>query len=202
MTRTVRFLPAALLFAAILGGCLARNAPEVAYYSLRPAAQLADETIVTDHAGMVLGIGPITLPDSLRRAQIATRETDNRFRFSEFQRWAGVLEQDMGMVLGENLGTLLGVEAVTFYPWSPPYQPTHRVILDIIRFDAALTGEAVLKVRWVLTDAAGRRSLAGGKSVYRRPLQKADYNELVRTESLLLADLSREIATAIRSLPR
>lgn len=184
----------------LLSGCIGRSSPEVSYYSLLSMEHLGHQMSMTETADFALGIGPITIPDSLKRAQIATRDADNRYRFSEFHRWAGVLEKDIAMVVGDNLGAMLGVEKVAFYPWLHHFQPSHRVVLDIVRFDGTLEGEVVLSVRWAIVDAEGRDYLAGGKSVYRQAVASQAYKDLVRAESLLLMELSREMADAIKQL--
>ena len=187
-----------LLPATLLSGCISRNAPEVAYYSLQSIEQLGPERAEQPSQKIVLGIGPVTLPASLKRSQIATREADNRYRFSDQHRWAGLLEEDLARTIGENLAFLLGIETVVYHPWGRGYQPDRRVLVDVLRFDGSREGEAVLSVRWTLTGGAGIQPLAGGKSVYRQPVADGGYAGLVRTESLLLAALSREIAEAIR----
>ncbi|MDT8443387.1 MAG: ABC-type transport auxiliary lipoprotein family protein, partial [Desulfuromonadales bacterium] len=60
----------------------------------------------------------------------------------------------------------------------------------------------VLSARWVIADATGKVTLAGGKSDYQQPVESEDHASLVKAESLLLAELSREIAGAMKSLAR
>lgn len=193
-------LVAGLILLGALSGCISHKASEISYYSLMSVEHLGQEASAKVGAGLLLGVGPITIPDSLKRSQIATREADSRYRYSELHRWAGVLEKDMALVLGDNLGAMLGTEKVAFYPWMHHFKPTHRVILDVVRFDGSLDGDAVLSVRWAVTGPEGKAFLTGGKSVYRQPVESPDYAALVRAESLLLAELSREIAQKIDGL--
>jgi hypothetical protein len=144
-----------------------------------------------------LGVGPVSIPDSLKRSQIATRQQGNQFEFAEFNRWAGVLERDITSVVGDNLGQLLGVDKVGFFPWMHHFNPTYRVMIDIIRFDGSLEGEAVLSTRWAISDSEGKNFLAGKKSDYRQPLADASFAALIKAESQLLAALSKEIAAEI-----
>ncbi|MGK2945676.1 MAG: PqiC family protein [Desulfuromonadales bacterium] len=179
-----------------VAGCLGKQSPKVAYYSLLSMKQMGTHTVAQTGGDQRLGIGPITIPGVLKRTQIVTRDVQNIYRFDEFHRWAGVLEKDFAYVLGDNLGDLLGVEKIAFFPWMHYFSPTHRIIIDIIQFDGNLSGEAVLSARWVITDATGKVTLAGGKSVHRQPVKGGDYAGLVKAESLLLAELSKEIAKA------
>jgi uncharacterized lipoprotein YmbA len=147
-----------------------------------------------------IGIGPITIPDALKRTQLVTRDVQNIYRFDEFSRWAGTLEKDIAYVLGDNLDDLLGADKIAFFPWMHHFTPTYRVVVDIIQFDGELTGEAILSARWAIADADGKVNLAGGKSVYRQPVEGGNYMGLVKAESQLLAELSRDLAKAIKTL--
>ncbi len=184
----------------LVTGCLGRKSPDVTYYSLLTMEQLGEVQALASHPEINLGIGPITIPDSLKRSQVATRQHGNQYAFNEFHRWAGVLEKDFTTVLGDNLGVLLGVEKIGFFPWMHHFAPTYRVVIDIQRLDGSLDGEAVLGARWAVADADGKELLTGGKSVFRQPLEEAGYAELVKAESQLVAELSEKIAGEIDKL--
>ncbi len=192
------------IFAVIflLSGCIGRSAPKVTYFSLLTAEQLKAEQPIASLPEIKLGIGPVTIPNSLKRSQVATRQLGNQYGFSEFNRWAGILEKDLTYVMGENLGHLLGVDKIGYFPWLHHFQPTYRVMLDVIKLDGSLDGDAVFNVHWVVADATGNAFLAGGKGVYRQPLEAKTYPALVKAESQLVAQLSHEIATAIAALDK
>ncbi len=183
-------------------GCIGKQSPKVTYYSLLTMERLGATDEAQPAPDLRIGIGPITVPDALKRTQIVTRDAQNIYRFDEFHRWAGVLEKDIANVLGENLGDLLGVEKIAFFPWMPHFSPTHRIIVDIIKFDGDLSGDAILSVRWVIADSTGKITLAGGKSDYQQPVERDDHAGVVKAESLLLAELSREIAATMKSLAK
>jgi uncharacterized lipoprotein YmbA len=162
--------------------------------------QMGETVATTTSSDLRIGIGPITIPDTLKRAQIVTRDEQNIYRFDEFNRWAGVMEKDIAYVMGDNLGDLLGVEKIAFFPWMHHFSPTHRIIIDIIQFDGELTGEAILSVRWSIADAEGKTSLAGGKSVYRQPVEGGNFTGLVKAESQLLAELCKDLAEEFKKI--
>ena len=184
----------------LVTGCIGRKSPEVTYYSLLTMEQMGEVQPVSSHPEIKLGVGPITIPASLKRSQVATRQHGNQYAFDEFNRWAGVLEKDITNVVGDNLGVLLGVEKIGFFPWMHYFTPSYRVIVDIQRLDGSLDGEAVLGARWAVADAEGKEFLAGDKIVLRQPLQEASYAALVKAESLLVAELSKTIAGEINGL--
>jgi hypothetical protein len=189
-----------LVVVLLLSGCLSRSSPKVTYYSLLTMNQLGEVQSVASLPDVKLGIGPITIPDSLKRSQIATRQHGNQYEFDEFNRWAGILERDLTSVLGDNIGQLLGVEKVGFFPWMHYFKPSYRVMVDVIRLDGALDGEAVLSARWSISDSEGNEFLVGKKNVYRQPLEDTSYAALIKAESKLVAELSKEIAGGIVAL--
>jgi len=199
-SRTIIRWAVLLTIAVALPGCIGQASPQVTFYSLLSMEQMGATAAAATRDDLTLGIGPITIPDGLKRNQIVTREGRNVYQFNEFHRWAGTLDKDISSVIGDNLGGLLGTNRVAFFPWMFHFKPTHRVLVDITQFDGELTGDAVLSARWTITDQEGGTSLARGRSVLRQPIEGGDYKGLVKAESLLLADLSRQIAEAIRNL--
>ena len=191
-----------LVTVLLVTGCLSRSAPTVTYYSLMTMEQLGDTESLAALPEVKLGVGPIAIPDSLKRSQIATRQQGNQHEFAEFQRWAGVLEKDITSVMGDNLGQLLGIEKVGFFPWLHHFKPTYRLTVDVIRFDGSLEDEAMLSARWAVADSEGKDFLAGRKSDYRQPLADASFAALIKAESQLLAALSKEIAAVIVALEK
>jgi len=186
--------------ALLLASCFGRSSPNVTYFSLLTMKQLGEVEVVASLPEVKLGIGPVAIPDSLKRSQIATRSHGNQYEFDEFNRWAGVLDKDISFVLGDNLGQLLGIDKVGFFPWLQHFKPTYRVMVDIIRLDGSIDGDAVLSARWAVADSEGKSYLAGKKSDYKQPLEDASYAALTKAESQLLSALSKEIAAEIAVL--
>jgi uncharacterized lipoprotein YmbA len=197
-----RLLSGCLLLSTILvlSGCVGRSAPQVSYFSLLTIEQLGDLKVIAVHPKVKLGINPVTIPESLKQSQIVTRQHGNQFEFSEFNRWAGVLERDLAAVVGDNLGALLGIEKVDYFPWMRHFTPNYRVEIDIQRLDGSLGGEAMLNARWAVADATGKELLVGNRSVFRQPLQGSGFAALVKAESLLVAELSKTLAEEIDRL--
>lgn len=197
--RLLNICLASVFLCLFMSGCLSRSAPEVTYFSLLTIEQLGTAEPVASNPDTSLGIGPITIPESLKRMQVVTRSQGNQYRFDEFHRWAGILEQDIALVIGDNLGFLLGTDKIADFPWMPYFQPTYRVVVEIQQLDGDLSGEAVLNARWSVVDAKKGELLASGKSVYRQALDEPSHVALVKAESRLLAALSKEIADILMS---
>ena len=188
-----------LMAGFLVSGCLSRSSPDVNYFSLLNMEQMGNTLKIGSLEQEILGIGPINIPDGLERSQIVTR-TQNQYEFDEFNRWVGMLENDIGIVLGDNLGQLLGINNIAFFPWIPQFKPTLRVVVLIQRLDGTLEGEAVLSARWAVSDGEGKNVLVAKRSDFRASLEEPSYAALVKAESQLLANLSQEIAEQIMAL--
>lgn len=200
---TASFLGAMLLLTLFLQvGCVTRSAPKVNYFSLLRMDQLGEKRRPAAQPEMRLGIGPVTIPDYLQRSQIVTRKHGNQFEFDEYNRWAGVLEHDLAAAIGDNLGILLGVNAVGYYPWQRNFEPTYRITVSVERLDGDLAGEAVLEARWSVTTADNKELPAENRSRQHRPVKEGGYAALIIAESELVADLSRDIAGHIERAPK
>ena len=147
-----------------------------------------------------LGVGPLALPSYLKRQQIVTRIAENEVVTASFANWAEPLDRSFQRVLTENLSLLLGTQAVYPHPWRRTISPTYRLRLQVTRFDANPTGDAVLAARWEVLDGRGQPLTDKTKSVYRQAVAREDMAGVVTAMSLTLADFSRDLATTIASL--
>jgi hypothetical protein len=186
---------------AISAGC-AGTVPSK-FYTLTPMkAPDAPGKGVSAGEGSFLAVGPVTLPDYLDRPQIMTRSEGNEVRLHETERWAGSLEGDISRVLRENLSALLAGNRITVVRWSPATHPQasfrNRVGVEILRFEGALGGTVVLKARYTLYGADGRKVVSVGESTVREAAGSPEYESLVAAMSRALATLSRNIAAAYR----
>ncbi len=190
------FAIAALLALAGCGG----NAPSRYYFlSALPEAG-GPRSASTPERGVAVGIGPVRLPDYLNRPQIVTRTGPNEFHLAEFNQWGGPLEGEFSRVLAENLSVLLPGHRVAIFPWNMPYPAQYRVQVTVVRFEADPSGEVGLVARWSIAGKDGKM-LRAVQSSLREAAGRQDYDATVAAMSRALAGLSREIASALRTLP-
>jgi len=187
----------AIVVSALTAGCMRGTRP-AQFYAVSPMTATASGQGAGDRSGPAIIVGPLTLPEALRRPQIVTRIGVNRLEISEFHRWAGPLEGDMLRVVAENLSLLLGTDRVAVYPLDAGFEPAFRVTVDIRRLDASIGKEAALHAAWtVWSGPRGQGGMTGGNTVRTEPLDKDGYDALVAAYSRLLETLSREIAAVI-----
>ncbi len=187
----------------ILSGCVdlgSGTTQTTRLYVLSPMDTAEAPVARRQDGDFTLGVGPLALPSYLKRPQIVTRIADNEVVTASFANWAEPLDRSFQRVLTENLSLLLDTQAVYPHPWRRTLSPTYRLRLQVIRFDANPTGDAVLAARWEVLDGRGRPLTHKTKSVYRQAVAREDMAGVVTAMSLTLADFSRDLAAAIASL--
>jgi uncharacterized lipoprotein YmbA len=156
----------------------------------------------TSDQGLVIGVGPIKFPAYLDRTEIVTRSSSNKITLSDFDVWAGSLEEDFSRALAENLSVLLSTESVIVYPRLRPGLAKYQIMVDVIRFDGPLGGDVTLIARWALFEGKERELVSVRKSTIIEPSGGKGYEAMVAADSRALEKLSREIAEAIRTLSK
>ncbi|MGD8262884.1 MAG: PqiC family protein [Desulfobacterales bacterium] len=150
--------------------------------------------------GMAIAIGPVTIPAALDRSQIVTRDGTNKIRLSENHRWAGPLQQDIAAVLADNISGLLKSERVAPFTREDLFEPTHRVIVDITRFDGQLDKEIILDVVWSIKKITDNKPLVMRRSFVRETVSSPTYDDFVAAQSKALATLSKEIVDSLKKM--
>ena len=169
--------------------------PPAKFYSLQPVEQTSRGRSMPSN--VALAIGPVAIPAEIDREEIVTRDTGNEVNFSEFHRWAGPLYKSIAAVMAQNIATLLDTDRVTPFTRENIFKPTHRVVVNINRYDSQLSKEFLLDATWSIKDLKNNRVLVGQNSKIEEALTSAGYEELVAAQSKALGALSKEIATAI-----
>ena len=185
------------LVGALVAGCTFRSAPPKTYV-LSSASPSASPAPAAAGRGPVLGVGPMAIPVYLDRPSIVVRAGSDEVRLSSDHHWAEPLKDGVARIVAENLATMVPTEAVAVFPWRAPWTVKYRVTMEILRFDGPLGGPVVLNARWRLLDADGKE-IALKAVMLSEPAADASYAALVASQSRLLATVSREIASEIRS---
>lgn len=190
------------LTAAVLLGTLAGCAQTVPtnFYTLSVATE---PTVAKRSAhGLVIGLGPITLPQYLDRPDIVTRQGANQMRLAELNKWAEPLEPLLTRIMAEDLYALLDANDVIPVPQRGDISLDRVVEVDISRFDADESGKVVLDARWRIYRGDNETLLASGRSqVEEQSAPVPDYNAIVAAMSRAVGRASEQIAEAIASPP-
>jgi uncharacterized lipoprotein YmbA len=190
---------ALLLASPLLAGCAGVSAP-TRFYSL---SSLGTAPASTGSPNAILvGVGPLTIPDYVDRPEIVTVAGPNEVTVNDFHRWSGSLDNALSRTLLEDLASILPAERFTLARWSPPANldvaSSYRVIVEITRFDAAISGPAVVSVHWVLL-GPNERVLAVRMSNYRTTAKGPTFSDVVAALSGDIAAFSRDVASEIEN---
>ena len=151
-------------------------------------------------SGLAIGLEPVNMPEYLDRPEIVSRGGGNQLELGEFDRWAEPLDRNVERVVARNLSVLLNTDRVFVLPVRRRLDLRYRVVVDVLRFNLVKEGETLLEVRWSVLDADTDNELMIATSSHAHPVAAQNYNSVVSSMNENLAELSREIATAISSL--
>lgn len=194
-TKTILFV----LLLMLLAGCASTEPSR--FYTLTPMpgsdAKILSETVAQD---VSIGIGPVRIPGYLDRQQIVTTSRQHKVKLAEFDRWAGSLKDSFVLVLSENLSALLSTDHVFTFPWRGSLLIDYQIEVEIVQFDGELGGNASLIARWTIFDVKEKKVLLVKKSNLTESAGAQGYEALVAAQSRALGHLSRDIATAVKSI--
>jgi uncharacterized lipoprotein YmbA len=201
-----------MLLVMALAGCA--GTPPSTFYTLTPIPEAAGRAGDIAGGDIAVGLGPVVFPQFLDRPQIVTRGGTNRLVVDEFHRWGGTVQDDFLRVWGENLAYLLGTSRVALFPTESRTVLDFRVPAEVVAFEGAADGVAVLKVRWSVMDDRLRRTFTAREDVYRCPIGGAGVGgdtpadiaarnaAVVAAMSRCLGDFSRDVAVVLGTLPK
>lgn len=182
----------------LLAGCA--RTPPVSYYQLSPLEAARAAPAAGEAGKMVLGIGPVRLPEYLDRPQLVTRRTANRLQLADSHRWAEPLGENLPRVMGENLSALLGTERILLHPWPASKGADYQLLVEVLHFENESDGAARLVARWSVKGKDGGMVLPERRSSYLVPAASRDQEGLVAALNQALGSFCREIAQALTEL--
>jgi uncharacterized lipoprotein YmbA len=192
-----------LLLAAIpaLPACwlLAPREDSTQYAVLASVDELPGEApakTIAASSALRIGLGPVTLPEYLRRPEVVSRVQGTRIELSGTERWAEPLDQALVRVLAIDLGRAMGAGSVVNYPWYEYDRPALQIEIVFSRCERDETGKVVLAARWSLRELEGAAVPIEKESRIVRETAGPDGASTARALSQGLAELCREIARA------
>jgi len=170
------------------------------FYMLSGMGAPMSEAVDEGERELVIGLGPITLPQYLNRPQIVMRTSPNKLELAEFDKWAEPLDDLFSRVVAENVSALLATRHVVIVPQRRSRRTDYQVQIDVMQFDTEVSGMTVLVARWSVFSGRGDEPLATQISKISNSItDPSDYESVVAAMSQALGTLSRAVATAIRS---
>jgi len=167
------------------------SSPPTSYYTLDPV--YAGPTGVSlDEAR--IGVGPFIFPALLDRPQIVVRGHRNEVILSEYARWADDLEQRFQAVVARDLVVATGTSHVYEYPWRDNFSVDYRILGAVDGFAPHTNGEVSLKIRWILQDGDGDKTLMTHHGHYTEKADPDNYGEIAAAMGRAIASASADMA--------
>ena len=186
------------VFTLIMAGC-ATSQP-ARFYTLNGMSKSDNASQAATGKKETIGVGPVSIPDSLDRPQIVTLSGENEVRIAEFDRWSGSCRDEIARVMTENLSVLLPSQRVVSYAWGRRVSLNRQITVDILRLDGVLGKSVILKANWAILEENGTKTNLVRRSDISEPVNGGDYAGFIAAQSRALGVLSREIAAAVQSL--
>jgi uncharacterized protein len=180
------------LTALMLAGCGASEHSRFYVLTENPTV-LARATV--DPPTTTVALGAVQLPAALDRPQMARRLDSHEISYSEYDRWAGPLENMVRRVLIADLDGRLAPNMVLIED-NPSSPASLAIAVDVIRFDADAAGLVALNARWEILGRAG--SLVGPPhdAMIVEPGSGREAKAVAATMSRAVADLAAHIAAS------
>jgi uncharacterized lipoprotein YmbA len=191
--------PVILLAVVAIAGCSSIS-PPTRFYQLHQADTALD--LASGQSELRIGLGPIDLPEMLRRPQMVSRKGNTEMEIADFHRWAGELEDMMTRALTLQLGQQPGGKPIGIvpHPWSSQRDIDYQLRINVLRFDGPLGGEFVLQGMWIIVDSGQRRELMTRAFDLREQAEDDSHAAMAHAMGRLLARLSREMGGALQQL--
>lgn len=165
----------------------------VEFYQLQREAN----SVSNQAEGPAVLIGPVKLADYLQREQILQRQTDGRLLHSREGRWAGDLQEEVGLLLLRQIAQQTGNSHIALYPDRVGVVQQAQIVLNISRLDSGPQQPAVLEAQWRLLDAQGRTR--DSNIVRFEEPHDGDLAAQIKVQSELLQRLADQLAVKIKA---
>ena len=178
-----------LLLTGLVSAC--GSTPRSDYYMLSANARGS-----MGSEGPSIGVGPVSVPEYLKRREMVLNRSANRLDLADFDRWAEPLDAGVLRVTALNLSLLLKTQQVQTFPWRRSNLPDFGISIAVVQF--SMKGrQALLVAEWTVTEPATGTAVMQHISRLENSAAGGDPEDVAVAYSDLLKDLSKEIATAI-----
>lgn len=191
-----RLITVSAVLLLMLSAC--GSSPPVRFYSLNPID--ADYRQDPDDSVM-LGLGPLRIPDYLNRSQIVTRDVAAEMRVDEYSRWTESLAISLHRIVSTDVDNLLQGVVVVMFPYEAVVrtQLDYRLVGDVNRFDADSTGKVVLEIQWGIIDKDAKMVVPVRRNRYQaQATTVGDLGAVVTAMNDALSQFSRDIASKLQ----
>jgi Uncharacterized protein conserved in bacteria len=187
-----------VVLSGLITAC-AHDAKPVEFYRLSADVGLnKTNKSVTNLKNVIVGLGPIKIPDYLNRSQMLVAISDNQYTLSEEHRWAEKLDQNILLALYKVLPEQLNTEHLIRYPWAQRQEVDYQVGIDILDLTVDAQGQSQLIAQWFIKSKD--KPSIDKRFECRLSASTTDYAEMVKAQSQCLTQLGQVLAKTLNEL--
>ncbi|MBN1913696.1 MAG: membrane integrity-associated transporter subunit PqiC [Candidatus Omnitrophica bacterium] len=193
----MRNFKALFILVLFIGGCISvPTSPTPRFYTLQSLSVKNQVKLqgAENLNNIIIGVGPVTLPEYFNRPQIVTKNSNNAVEFSQFDRWAEPLEDAIARIIAKNFTVLLPETGIDILPWNSAIPRKYQVTIEVIELNCNLKDEAMMLLQWSIIEAGGKKLLLTERKAYREKIESGTYPGLVRALSVICESISKDIA--------
>jgi uncharacterized protein len=201
LRRFAALLSSITLCVGVTGCSFLKPAQSTAQYFVLMPLLAAGQGAATS-ASLAVGVGQVKVPAYLFHTSLAVRKGTNEIEYLPSAFWGERLDAGFQRVLAANLAAILPTDRIQLSAWQRD-DVAAEVYVTVEQLDVDASGKGVLVARWRILSPGGDKMLKAGTSRLSRqgPAPQAGASGLVATLSELVADLSRELAQALKNGP-
>jgi uncharacterized lipoprotein YmbA len=149
-------------------------------------------------------VSEVEIPAYLDNPRIAVRRDEPLIEYSDRRHWAEPLHDGVRRSLRDNLAAILGSQSVFLLSHRRPAGDVIEVQVSLSRFEVTFDQSARVIADWRLVRTKSGEVLASRHTDQRREYQDTpfDFSPAVTALGHTLADLSSQIALALKQKPR
>ena len=186
------WLAIAALVTPLLVGCA--SSPDARLYIL--SADATEQVANWGDNGPNVLIGPINVPEHIKRNEIVFRATGNRVMINEYDRWAESVDNNISEIVSENLSNLLSSNGIYTDDSDFVTRPDITIRIDVNQFGLMENGQVTLQASWEIEDdKAGVTELFAGQ--FTVSPRSEDIGSVVAAMSESVKQLSNALASEL-----
>ncbi len=197
------FYAAAVLIIFMLSGCVSVSSSPVPRFYMASSIvkdQAAEKLDISP--GVIIAVGPITIPEYQDRPQIVTKNKNGTLVFAQFDRWGEPLDSGLARLITDGLAVTLPEASLQVFPCNFAIPVDYQVIVDVVQLDSELDKDMLLAAQWTIIDVKNKHMLFTKKSWFTEPINPHNYFGLTKALGGVCFSLSREIAENLAGLAK
>lgn len=168
------------------------TSPPVRYFSLEP--EEVPGTANEAHA-VIVGLGPLRMPEYLKRTQMVTRGSGAEVEIHDYARWAEPVSKAMHRVVAADVDANLDGVVVVAYPYLESLPVDYVVLGQVDRFDSDASGRTLLQLQWTVLGPNHEALIPPRRAHYEtRAATPGDPGAIARSMNQALEQFSRDVS--------